>query len=48
MVSIHTGEKAYQSVAIENGKPVPSGWKKGQVVQRAHEVMVYLLQCIAW
>jgi nitrite reductase/ring-hydroxylating ferredoxin subunit len=36
MVSIDGGIKAYQGVDIIKGKPVPSGWKSGKMVQRAH------------
>lgn len=36
MVSIKDGVRAYQGVEFVNGKPVPTGWKRGKVVQRPH------------
>eukprot|EP00981_Chlorochromonas_danica_P004937 scaffold988_cov165-Ochromonas_danica.AAC.39 len=39
MVSIDEGRKVYQGVDFVAGKPVPSGWKIGKVVQRAHKVV---------
>ena len=36
MVSIDSGIKAYKGIDIVDGKPVPSGWKAGKVVQRSH------------
>eukprot|EP01037_Dinobryon_pediforme_P021003 gene21003-21755_t len=38
MVNIRTGVKAYQGVEVTNGVPVRTGWKVGDMVQRAHEV----------
>lgn len=43
MVCIHTGLKVYQGVTLPPGgvgAPIPSGWKLGKVVQRAHKVVV--------
>ena len=37
-VSITDGVKAYQGVDLIDGKPVPTGWKTGKMVQRAHVV----------
>jgi hypothetical protein len=38
MVSIDGGLKVYKGVDIVAGRPVPSGWKRGRVVQRPHTV----------
>lgn len=38
MVSIDGGVKVYQGVDILGGKPVPSGWKQGRIVQRPHRI----------
>ena len=38
MVSIDKGLKVYNGVDIIDGKPVPSGWKVGKMVQRCHQV----------
>jgi nitrite reductase/ring-hydroxylating ferredoxin subunit len=38
MVGIKDGIRAYQGVDFVDGKPVPSGWKRGKVVQRVHLV----------
>lgn len=38
-VTIDTGMKAYQGVEIKNGKPCPTGWRMGKLVQRAHKVV---------
>lgn len=39
MVTVDQGLKAYQSVAFQNGKPVPGPWKLGKMVQRAHLIV---------
>lgn len=39
MVTIDQGLKAYQSIEIQNGTPVNTGWKLGKSVQRAHYVL---------
>jgi hypothetical protein len=38
MVSIDKGLKVYKGVDIVHGKPVPSGWKIGKMVQRCHQI----------
>lgn len=38
MVSIDGGLKVYQGVDVVGGRPMPSGWKRGRVVQRPHAV----------
>lgn len=38
MVTIDSGERIYQAVEFANGKPKPSGWRTGKVVQRPHRV----------
>ena len=38
-VDIRLGLKVYQSVEIQNGAPVPTGWRIGKMVQRSHTVI---------
>ena len=38
MVSINGGLKVYKAIEIQNGVPVPVGWRVGKQVQRAHRI----------
>ena len=37
-VCLSDGVRAYEAIDMSSGKPVATGWKKGKIVQRVHDI----------